>query len=178
MNLQLPKQRVSDSEYRLNAFRCLSSLFNFFHFPLFCCHRSFFLKKYIFHTCSLHIHLKMCVHVCVCACVWEREIVCMWVSVHVIEISDLYGARAWRVFFFLQLWVQPPMDEQLRPQRETSSSLLEVFSLVRFSILDSRFSILDSRFSILSHPLRTKFAQKSAPCIKKSFRNCAMFDLS
>jgi hypothetical protein len=63
----------------------LSSLFNFFHFPLFCCHRSFFLKKYIFHTCSLHIHLKMCVHVCVCACVWEREIVCVWVSVHVLE---------------------------------------------------------------------------------------------
>ena len=157
MNLQLPKQRVSDSEYRLNAFRCLSSLFNFFHFPLFCCHRSFFLKKYIFHTCSLHIHLKMCVHVCVCVCVcvyvWERDSVC---------VSGC--ARAWRVFFFLQLRVQPPMDEQLRPQRETSSSLLEVFSLVRFSIL--------------SHPLRTKFAQKSAPCIKKSFRNCAMFDLS
>ncbi len=135
MNLQLPKQRVSDSEYRLNAFRCLSSLFNFFHFPLFCCHRSFFLKKYIFHTCSLHIHLKMCVHVCVCVCACVGVCVCVIDSVCVSEC-----ARAWRVFFFLQLWVQPPMDEQLRPQRETSSSLLEVFSLVRFSILDSRFS--------------------------------------
>ena len=106
MNLQLPKQRVSDSEYRLNPIRCLSSLFNFFHFPLFCCHRSFFLKKYIFHTCLQHIHLKMCVYVCgcvkrerererenvwvdvgvcKCVCVWVCVSVCacgcMWVSV-------------------------------------------------------------------------------------------------